>query len=653
MSKLSLRRVRRQGRYYASRARARPKDGGENMRLNRLRIQNFKSIRDMEIQDIENVLILVGKNSAGKTVALDALRILDDTYELQVNDFNLEAGNIEIDVDLQLDGEDLIMFNEEGIVSNYRRYDLWLREFKNRLPSYDGDTGLLRFRLTVNRNGQRRYGDGVRKHNSYIAQVIPKFYYIDSMRHFQDIQDDIFLCQESEWIGRLRDGRCLFDGGKDCRRCFHCIGKIEQKTPAELNVLETARLFEYKLYQGNFNRFAESVNEYFHKNGGQSEDIYYYMAENMADLCKVSGFVRNRERDVEMPLSEMGTGMRCIYILSLLEAYIQGGKRMPCIILMEDPEIFLHPRLQKVAGEILYRLSKNNQVIFTTHSPNMLFNFTSNQIRQILLDKEWYSVARKPADVDQILDDLGYTANDLMNVNFVFIVEGKQDESRLPLLLDKYYSEIVDEKGKPYRVAIITTNSCTNIKTYANLKYMNKLYLKDQFLMIRDGDGKDPEELAGQLCRYYDECRIRDVDKMPKVTRRNVLILKYYSFENYFLEPDIMAKIGILDTAGAFYDILFDKWKEYLYRLKCGRHFTEAIGVEIKSLEDIREHIEEFKIYMRGHNLYDIFYGRYKKREKEILKAYIDAAPREAFADILDAIDQFVYFENRVKEGIL
>ena len=56
---------------------------------------------------------------------------------------------------------------------------------------------------------------------------------------------------------------------------------------------------------------------------------------------------------------------------------------------------------------------------------------------------------------------------------------------------------------------------------------------------------------------------------------------------------------------------------------------------------------------MRGHNLYDIFYGRYTTREKEILKAFIDAAPREAFADILDAIDQFVYFENRVKEGIL
>ena len=52
---------------------------------------------------------------------------------------------------------------------------------------------------------------------------------------------------------------------------------------------------------------------------------------------------------------------------------------------------------------------------------------------------------------------------------------------------------------------------------------------------------------------------------------------------------------------------------------------------------------------MRGHNLYDIFYGRYKKDETEILKAYIDAAPRDAFKDILDAIDRFIYFDSRKK----
>ena len=91
-----------------------------------------------------------------------------------------------------------------------------------------------------------------------------------------------------------------------------------------------------------------------------------------------------------------------------------------------------------------------------------------------------------------------------MNVNFVFIVEGRQDKSRLPLLLKKYYSEMYDENGNLQRIAIITTNSCTNIKTYANLKYMNQIYLKDNFLMIRDGDGRDREMLKHQLCKYIE-----------------------------------------------------------------------------------------------------------------------------------------------------
>ena len=71
----------------------------------------------------------------------------------------------------------------------------------------------------------------------------------------------------------------------------------------------------------------------------------------------------------------------------------------------------------------------------------------------------------------------------------------------------------------------------------------------------------------------------------------------------------------------------------------------------MQSIDDLKEHFEEFKVYMRGHNLYDIFYGRYKgKRETDILKKYIDVAPKSNFDDIFDAIDQFVYFNNRVKE---
>ena len=57
--------------------------------------------------------------------------------------------------------------------------------------------------------------------------------------------------------------------------------------------------------------------------------------------------------------------------------------------------------------------------------------------------------------------------------------------------------------------------------------------------------------------------------------------------------------------------------------------------------------MEEIKIYMRGHNLFDIFYGKYKNEESALLERYIDLAPREDFRDILEAVEWFPYFENR------
>ena len=440
----------------------------------------------------------------------------------------------------------------------------------------------------------------------------------------------------------------MFDSAKSCNHCFSCIGLINQKKPQQLQLHETARLLEYKMFQLNLSELSRKVNENYRKNGGV-EEIFYNLSCNMDKMFSVEVDAWHKETKQLRPVENLGNGMKSIYMLSLLETYIEEEKRIPSIIIVEYPELFLHPSLQKTASKILYRLSKKNQVIFTTHSPNMVSNFTRGQICQMILDENGYSTARQNADIDDILNDLGYSANDFLNVDFVFIVEGKQDKTRFPLLLEKYYSDVYDRDGNLSRISIITTNSCTNIKTYANLKYMNQLYLRDQFLMIRDGDGKDREELAEQLCRYYRERNKQDIDKLPTVQRQNVLILKYYSFENYFLNPEVMTQIGVVESVDAFWETLFEKWTQYLHRIKSGTRFIEEIGKDIESVEELKENYEIFKIYMRGHNLYDIFYGPYRKQEKELLRKYIEIAPKEEFKDILDAIESFVYFEGRKK----
>lgn len=617
------------------------------MQLVSLRIKNFKSIRDMQISNIENALILVGKNNTGKTTVMDAIQAAAGTYEITERDFNEKKQNIEIIMSLKITRDDRELFHKNGLVSQYKRYEIWERDFYNKLPSCRED--ILDFEFVVNQQGVVRYGDGYRKHNKYIQDILPKIYYIDTYRQFQQLQDDVLLCQEDDLLKQMRSNCCMFSSAKECNQCFSCIGLINQKRPDELNAFETARLLEYKLYQQNLSDFAERLNLNFRKNGG-FEEIRYSMHGSLSQLLQVDTELYNEQQGRVQPIEHMGKGMRSLYMLSLLETYAEGDNSLPCLIMVEDPEAFLHPKLQKVSGEILYRLSKKNQVIFSTHSPNLLPNFSTRQIRQVVLDQEYYSVIREKADIDDILDDLGYTAGDLMNVDFVFIVEGKQDKSRLPLLLEKYYSEIYDDEGRLSRISIITTNSCTNIKTYANLKYMNQLYLRDQFLMIRDGDGKNPDELGRQLCRYYDERNKQDADKLPRVTRRNVLILKYYSFENYFFNPEIMTAVGVVDSPEIFYETLYEKWKEYLYRLRSGKQLTEVIGRDFESPDDMRNHMEEIRTYLRGHNLYDLFYGRYKENETELLKKYIELAPREDFKDILDAIDGFIYFESRKQE---
>ncbi len=619
------------------------------MRIISLSIRNFKSIKSIEINDIESAFIIVGKNSVGKTVILDAIRAAAGQYAIKKEDFNTVGSNIEIGVRLEITRADLALLNKYGVVSHYKRYTAWEKDFKSKLPSYavesEDSEGVLSFTYIANAEGKIRYFDGFKKDNRYIPEVFPTLHFISHERELTELQRDIFLGDRE--LKLLSDGNCMFDVGKKCDNCFQCIGMMENKKASELSIFESARLFQYKLTRLDMQDFLGRLNNNFIKNGGRDR-LILKVDDTLMRNAIPQVYVENEAQGFTNTIAEMGEGLKSMYILSLLETYAEDEDRIPCIIMIEDPESYLHPQLQKNAGEILYKLSKKNQVIFSTHSPNMIFNFNSRQIKQVYIGDEGYTQVREKPDIDRILNDLGYSANDLMNVSFVFFVEGKQDESRLPLLLRKYYGETYDEDGQLRRVAIIATNSCTNIKTYANLKYINKLYIKDQFLMIRDGDAKDADELKRQLCGYYRERGKADKGNLPRVTEKNVLILKYYSFENYFLDPEIMTRIGVVKSVDQFYDILYSKYREYLFKLKSMKNMCERLGITIDSREDIIANMENIRIYVRGHNLYDIFYGRYKgERERDILNRYIEEADRDAFKDILDAIDSFVYFENK------
>ena len=108
-----------------------------------------------------------------------------------------------------------------------------------------------------------------------------------------------------------------------------------------------------------------------------------------------------------------------------------------------------------------------------------------------------------------------------------------------------------------------------------------------------------------------------DVDKLPRVKPENVLILKYYSFENYFLNPSVMAKLGICGVGGG---ILRDSLGEMEQLPEENQERAAAAGGPGAGILGPRRICgptwRRSASTMRGHNLYDIFYGDTKGRRQ-------------------------------------
>ncbi|MDO8443877.1 MAG: AAA family ATPase, partial [Candidatus Azambacteria bacterium] len=87
------------------------------------------------------------------------------------------------------------------------------------------------------------------------------------------------------------------------------------------------------------------------------------------------------ENGVKRGLNELGQGTQRIIVASILKAYLdilverKIHTENPVLILFEEPEIYLHPRLKRTLNATLEKIAEqdNHQVIITTHDPYFVF----------------------------------------------------------------------------------------------------------------------------------------------------------------------------------------------------------------------------------------------------------------------------------------
>ena len=340
-----------------------------------------------------NLNVLIGSNGVGKSNFISFFEMAKAIFEQRFGSYTLDKGGID---NLLYRGRK-ISKEMYGLMDfkNTNAFFFTLKPAQSNKGYIDntGDFFNKRGESTKDYLGQwhRTFWDSAVEESNLMGKMYGRAYYLNSylrsftVYHFHDTSSSSPMRGQCE----INDNSFLRDNGSNLAAYLYMLKQTDEKA--------------FRLIEGTIH----SIAPYFKR---------FNLRPDPVTPSKIS--LEWEEVNSDMYLNGYSFSDGTIRFIALATLLLQS--KLPEVIIIDEPELGLHPAAINKLAALIKRASKSSQIILSTQSTNLVNCFEPENI--IVVDREDEQTVFKrlnSADLSVWMDEYNYSISDMWETNLI------------------------------------------------------------------------------------------------------------------------------------------------------------------------------------------------------------------------------------------
>lgn len=300
------------------------------MKIRSMYIKNFKALKDFHIDFNNNVNVLIGENGLGKTTILETI-------------YNIITGNKSFIEDENSDGCKLKVSLTEKELSDANR---WTKNANEQFLSNEDEIIINNHKISKEIDFKQKVSIATLLKENWVRKIVYlptdvnfKKYKVETAKKMQDSIDIGVILNSDEMSVNLKE----------------YLVNIHYKDLEDMSIGEKPYRIE---------KFRKLYNSFF-------EEKEFIGVKDFEPLFKIKATSETHSAD------ELSAGEKQIFFRggSLLQMNLNNS-----IILIDEPELSLHPEWQQKILDFYKSIGEDNQIIIATHSPHIVSSCKKEEV---------------------------------------------------------------------------------------------------------------------------------------------------------------------------------------------------------------------------------------------------------------------------------